>query len=41
MPKSAGTVGEILRQNGYDTAWFGKNHDVECLGKDPGRAPRS
>ena len=28
MPKSAGTIGEILRQNGYNTAWFGKNHNV-------------
>jgi len=28
MPKSAGTVGEILRGNGYSTAWFGKNHNV-------------
>ena len=28
MPKSSGTVGEILRQNGYNTAWFGKNHNV-------------
>jgi arylsulfatase len=28
MPKSSGTVGEILKQNGYNTAWFGKNHNV-------------
>ena len=28
MPKSSGTIGEILRQNGYNTAWFGKNHNV-------------
>jgi len=28
MPKSSGSVGEILRQNGYNTAWFGKNHNV-------------
>ena len=28
MPKSAGTVAEILKQNGYNTAWFGKNHNV-------------
>ena len=26
IPKSAATVGEILRQNGYATAWFGKSH---------------
>lgn len=28
MQKDTATVGEILRQNGYGTAWFGKNHNV-------------
>jgi arylsulfatase len=28
MPKSAGTIAEVLRQNGYNTSWFGKNHNV-------------
>ena len=28
MPKSCGTFAEVLRQNGYNTAWFGKNHNV-------------
>ncbi|REJ90673.1 MAG: arylsulfatase [Planctomycetota bacterium] len=28
LPKSCGTVAEVLRQNGYNTAWFGKNHNV-------------
>jgi len=28
MSKSCGTIGEILRQNGYNTSWFGKNHNV-------------
>lgn len=28
MSKSVGTVGEVLRGNGYATAWFGKNHNV-------------
>jgi len=28
MPKSAGTWAEVLRQNGYNTAWYGKNHNV-------------
>jgi arylsulfatase len=28
MPKSAGTFAEVLRQNGYSTAWYGKNHNV-------------
>ena len=28
MPKTCGTVAETLKQNGYSTAWFGKNHNV-------------
>ena len=28
IPKSAATVSEILRQNGYSTIWLGKNHNV-------------
>jgi arylsulfatase len=28
IPKSAAMVSEILRQNGYSTAFFGKNHNV-------------
>jgi arylsulfatase len=28
IPKSAATVSEILRQNGYSTLWVGKNHNV-------------
>ncbi|MGR9356604.1 arylsulfatase [Rhizobium leguminosarum] len=28
IPKSTGTVAEILRQNGYATAWVGKNHNT-------------
>jgi len=28
MPKSSGTFAEVLRQNGYATAWYGKNHNV-------------
>ena len=28
MPKSNGSIAEILKQNGYSTAWFGKNHNV-------------
>ena len=28
MPKSCGTVGEILKQNGYNTSFFGKCHNV-------------
>jgi arylsulfatase len=28
IPKSGGSVGEVLRQNGYMTAWVGKNHNT-------------
>ena len=28
MPKSCGTVAEMLKQNGWNTSWFGKNHNV-------------
>ena len=28
LPRSCGTVGEVLRQNGYMTAWVGKNHNT-------------
>jgi arylsulfatase len=28
MPKSNGSVAEILKGNGYNTAWYGKNHNV-------------
>ena len=28
MPRSAGTFAEVLRQNGYGTSWYGKNHNV-------------
>jgi arylsulfatase A-like enzyme len=28
IPRSSGSVGEALRENGYNTAWFGKMHNV-------------
>ena len=28
IPKSTGTIAEIRRQNGYATAWIGKNHNT-------------
>ena len=28
VPKSCGSVGEVLKENGYNTAWFGKAHNV-------------
>ena len=28
IPRSTGSVAEVLRQNGYATAWIGKNHNT-------------
>ena len=28
MSKSNGTFAEVLKQNGYNTSWYGKNHNV-------------
>jgi len=28
MPKSCGTIAQILKYNGYNTSWYGKNHNV-------------
>ncbi len=28
LPRNCGTAGEVLRQNGYMTAWIGKNHNT-------------
>jgi arylsulfatase A-like enzyme len=28
VPKSAGSVGAVLKENGFNTAWFGKMHNV-------------
>jgi len=28
MSKSCGTIAETLKMNGYNTSWFGKNHNV-------------
>lgn len=28
IPKSTATIAEVLQENGYSTAWFGKNHNV-------------
>ncbi len=28
VPKTCGTIGQILKYNGYNTSWFGKNHNV-------------
>jgi arylsulfatase A-like enzyme len=36
MPKSVGTIGNILVNNGYNTAWFGKHHLVPEWMQGPG-----
>ncbi|MEU0499374.1 arylsulfatase [Mycobacterium sp. NPDC006124] len=28
LPKSTATIGKILKENGYNTGWFGKNHNT-------------
>jgi arylsulfatase len=28
VPKSCGAIGAVLRENGYNTSWFGKMHNV-------------
>ncbi|MFN9644128.1 MAG: arylsulfatase, partial [Cyanobacteriota bacterium] len=28
MSKANGTIAEVLKQHGYSTAWFGKNHNI-------------
>lgn len=35
IPKSAATIGQILKANGYDTAWLGKNHNVPTWQNGP------
>jgi arylsulfatase A-like enzyme len=36
IPKSAGTIGNILVDNGYNTSWFGKHHLVPEWMQGPG-----
>jgi len=31
IPKDKATIGRILRDNGYSTAWFGKDHNVPAF----------
>ncbi len=40
MPRQCGTVGEVLRQNGYMTAWIGKNHNTPPWETSAGRPVR-
>ncbi len=38
--RSHGTIGEILKGNGYATSWFGKNHNTPAFVGESGRAVR-
>lgn len=31
IPKTTATIGEILKQNGYATSWFGKDHNTPAF----------
>jgi arylsulfatase A-like enzyme len=31
IPKDVTTIGEILKENGYGTSWFGKNHNTPAF----------
>ncbi len=35
IPKSAATIGRVLKLNGYDTSFFGKNHNTPVWENDP------
>ena len=41
IPIEKGTIGTILKENGYATSWFGKNHNTPSYPVEPGRAVRS
>jgi arylsulfatase A-like enzyme len=38
MPKCVGSFAEVLKQNGYNTSWYGKNHTRLSSGRS--RWPR-
>ena len=40
VPKSCGSVGEVLKENGYNTSWFGKMHNIPDWITQPGRSVR-
>src|SRR4030095_12550656 len=35
IKKDCGTIGEILKQNGYSTSWFGKDHNTPLYQAGP------
>ncbi len=39
--RDSATIGRILRENGYRTAWFGKDHNTPTYQTSSGRAIRS
>ncbi|SNS06235.1 arylsulfatase [Sphingomonas laterariae] len=39
MPRSAATVADVLRHNGYNTAFFGKHHNIPQGQEDPNSGP--
>ena len=41
IPIEKGTIGTILKENGYATSWFGKDHNTPFVSVEPGRAVRS
>ena len=41
IPMEKGTIGTILKENGYATSWFGKDHNTPFYPGEPGRAVRS
>ncbi|MCK7513290.1 MAG: sulfatase-like hydrolase/transferase [Desulfobacterales bacterium] len=40
IPIEKGTIGTILKDNGYATSWFGKDHNTPFFSRQPGRAVR-
>ena len=40
ISKENGTIGEILKENGYATSWFGKDHNTPFYQATPGRTVR-
>ncbi len=40
IPNENGTIGTILKDNGYATSWFGKDHNTPFFRRQPGRAVR-
>jgi arylsulfatase len=41
IPPSCGTMAEVMRQNGYNTYWVGKNHNVPVEEANSGATRRS